>query len=117
MSSATTTRPGRGKSHLVEALGHLAIDKGKTVAWHTLETLAQLLRRHRADDSINKAISKLIRADLVVIDLCRHRDYADIVATVELSAPRCLGFSPVRRPVCRHSHRLSRNARVASAGL
>ena len=59
---------GTGKSHLVEALGHLAIDNGKTVAWHTLETLAQLLRRHRADDSINKAISKLIRADLLVID-------------------------------------------------
>ena len=59
---------GTGKSHLVEALGHRAIDKGKTVAWHTLETLAQLLRRHRADDSINKAIGKLIRADLVVID-------------------------------------------------
>ena len=59
---------GTGKSHLVEALGHLAIDNGKTVAWHTLETLAQLLRRHRADDSVGKAIGKLIRADLVVID-------------------------------------------------
>jgi DNA replication protein DnaC len=59
---------GTGKSHFVEALGHLAIDKGKTVAWHTLETLAQLLRRHRADDSVSKAIAKLIRADLVVID-------------------------------------------------
>jgi DNA replication protein DnaC len=59
---------GTGKSHLVEALGHLAIDNGKTVAWHTLETLAQLLRRHRADDTINKAISKLIHADLVVVD-------------------------------------------------
>ena len=59
---------GTGKSHLVEALGHLAIDNGKIVAWHTLETLAQLLRRHRADDSINKAIGKLIRADLVVVD-------------------------------------------------
>jgi DNA replication protein DnaC len=59
---------GTGKSHLVEALGHLAIDNGKTVAWHTLETLAQLLRRHRADDSINKAIGKLIRTDLVVVD-------------------------------------------------
>ena len=59
---------GTGKSHLVEALGHLAIDKGKTVAWHTLETLAQLLRRHRADDTVNKAIAKLIRSDLVVID-------------------------------------------------
>jgi DNA replication protein DnaC len=48
---------GTGKSHFIEALGHLAIDKRKTVTWHTLETLAQLLRRHRADDSINKAIS------------------------------------------------------------
>src|SRR5512140_3235521 len=59
---------GTGKSHFVEALGHLAIDKGRTVAWHTPETLAQLLRRHRVDDSVNKAIGKLIRVDLVVID-------------------------------------------------
>jgi DNA replication protein DnaC len=59
---------GTGKSHLIEALGHLAIDRGKTVAWHTLETLAQLFRRHRADDSINKAISKLTRSQLILID-------------------------------------------------
>jgi DNA replication protein DnaC len=59
---------GTGKSHFVEALGHLAIDRGKTVAWHTLETLAQLVHRHRADDSVNKAVSKLIRADLVIAD-------------------------------------------------
>ena len=59
---------GTGKSHLIEALGHLAIDKGRTVAWHTPETLAQLLRRHRADDTVSKAIGKLIRVDLLVID-------------------------------------------------
>jgi DNA replication protein DnaC len=59
---------GTGKSHFIEALGHLAIDHDKTVAWHTLETLAALLRRHRADDSINKAISRLIRADLILVD-------------------------------------------------
>ena len=59
---------GTGKSHFVEALGHHAIDHGKTVAWHTLESLAALLTRHRADDSVNKAIAKLIRADLIVID-------------------------------------------------
>jgi DNA replication protein DnaC len=59
---------GTGKSHFIEALGHLAIDKGRAVAWHTLETLAQLFRRHRADDSINKAIGKLIRSDLILID-------------------------------------------------
>jgi DNA replication protein DnaC len=59
---------GTGKSHLAEALGHLAIDRGKTVTWHTLESLAALLRRHRADDSVAKAIGRLIRADLIVID-------------------------------------------------
>jgi DNA replication protein DnaC len=59
---------GTGKSHFIEALGHLAIDNGRTVVWHTLETLAQLVRAHRADDSVNRAIGKLIRADLVVID-------------------------------------------------
>jgi DNA replication protein DnaC len=59
---------GTGKSHFIEALGHLAIDNGRTVAWHTLETLAALFRRHRADDSISKAVAKLIRADLILID-------------------------------------------------
>jgi DNA replication protein DnaC len=59
---------GTGKSHFIEALGHQAIDRGKTVAWHTLDTLAALFRRHRADDSIHKAISKLIRSDLILID-------------------------------------------------
>jgi hypothetical protein len=50
-------------------MGHdQAIDKGRTVAWHTPETLAQLLRCHRVDDSVNKVIGKLIRVDLVVID-------------------------------------------------
>src|SRR5436309_14649794 len=59
---------GTGKSHLVEALGHLAIDQGKTVVWHTLESLAVMLRRHRADNSVNRAIGRLIRADLIVSD-------------------------------------------------
>jgi DNA replication protein DnaC len=59
---------GTGKSHFIEALGHHAIDHGKTVAWHTLETLAHLFRRHQADDSVHKAISKLIRSDLILID-------------------------------------------------
>lgn len=59
---------GSGKSHFVEALGHLAIDQGKTVAWHTLESLATLVRRHRVDDTVTKAIGRLVRADLIAID-------------------------------------------------
>jgi len=38
---------GTGKSHFIEALA-IRDHNGKTVAWHTLETLAALLRRHRA---------------------------------------------------------------------
>ena len=74
---------GSGKSHFIEALGHLAIDQGKTVAWHTLESLAVMLRRHRADDSVSKAIARLIRADLIVMDdtspLLMARDPGDVM--------------------------------------
>jgi DNA replication protein DnaC len=38
------------------------------VAWFTLESLGVLLRRHRADDTVTKAISRILRADLVVVD-------------------------------------------------
>jgi hypothetical protein len=31
----------------------------------------------------------------VVLDLCRHRDYADTVVAVGLNALRWLGFSPL----------------------
>ncbi len=62
-------RPQRQREEpLHRGARHLAIDNGKTVSWHTLETLVQLLRRHRADDSIHKAIAKLIRSDLILID-------------------------------------------------
>lgn len=59
---------GTGKSHFVEALGHLAIDRGKTVAWHTLESLEALLLGGRADGTEAKAIRKLSRTDLVIVD-------------------------------------------------
>jgi DNA replication protein DnaC len=59
---------GTGKSHYAEALGHAAIEHGHTVAWLTLERLAQLVSRHRPDDSITRAITRLIRADLICVD-------------------------------------------------
>jgi len=59
---------GTGKSHLLEALGHAAIEHGCHVYWFSLEALGALLRRHRADDTMGRAIKKVIRADLVCID-------------------------------------------------
>jgi DNA replication protein DnaC len=59
---------GTGKTFLLEALGQAAVQAGKHVAWFTLEQLGVLIRRHRADDSVTKAIARILRADLVVVD-------------------------------------------------
>jgi DNA replication protein DnaC len=59
---------GTGKSHLLEALGHAAIAHGAHVSWFSLETLGGLMHRHRADDTMSKAIRKIMRADLICID-------------------------------------------------
>jgi DNA replication protein DnaC len=59
---------GTGKTFFLEALGQQAVEAGKHVAWFTLEALGVLVRRHRADDSVTKAITRILRADLVVVD-------------------------------------------------
>jgi DNA replication protein DnaC len=59
---------GAGKTFLLEALGQAAVEAGRHVAWFTLEALGVLVRRHRADDSVTKAITRILRADLVIVD-------------------------------------------------
>ena len=59
---------GTGKSHFCEALGQAAVEAGMTVAWFTIEDLGALVRRHRADDSMARALTRLIRSDLIIID-------------------------------------------------
>ena len=59
---------GTGKSHLVEALGHAAIDHGCHVQWFSLEQLGTLIGGHRADGTTSRAIKRLMRADLICID-------------------------------------------------
>jgi DNA replication protein DnaC len=59
---------GTGKTFLLEALGQQAVETGLHVAWFTLESLGVLVRRHRADDTVTKAITRILRADIVVVD-------------------------------------------------
>ena len=59
---------GTGKTFLLEALGQHAVEAGLHVAWFTLEGLGVLVRRHRADDTVSKAVTRVLRADLVVVD-------------------------------------------------
>ena len=59
---------GTAKTHLCEALGHTAVDAGHKVTWFSLEHLGALVRRHSADDTAAKAINKIMRTDVIVID-------------------------------------------------
>jgi DNA replication protein DnaC len=59
---------GTGKSHFCEALGHAAVAAGHNVAWFSIEDLGVLVRRHRVDDSVAKAFTPILRAQLVIVD-------------------------------------------------
>ena len=59
---------GTGKSHLLEALGQRAVDEKLTVRWFSIEDLGVLVRRHRVDDTVGKALVPVLRADLIVVD-------------------------------------------------
>jgi len=59
---------GTGKTFFLEALGQAAVEAGMKVAWFTLEDLGVLVRRHRADDTVTRAVARILRSELVVID-------------------------------------------------
>jgi DNA replication protein DnaC len=59
---------GTGKSRLCEALGHAAMTAGRRVVWFYVEDLGALVRHHTVDDSVAKAFTPILRADLVLVD-------------------------------------------------
>ena len=59
---------GTGKTFFLEALGQQVVEAGMRVAWFRLEDLGALVRAHRSDDSVNRVVARILRADLIVID-------------------------------------------------
>jgi DNA replication protein DnaC len=59
---------GTGKSHLLVALGHAAIDAGHRVRYFTAAELVETLYRALADNSVGKTIETLLRNDLLLVD-------------------------------------------------
>ena len=59
---------GTGKTFFLEALGQTAVEAGLKVAWFSLEELGVLVRRHRADDSVTRAVRAILRARLIMVD-------------------------------------------------
>ena len=59
---------GTGKSHLLVALGHAAIEAGRRVRYFTAAELVETLYRGMADNSVGKVIEQLLRFDLLIVD-------------------------------------------------
>ena len=59
---------GTGKTFFLEALGQTAVESGIKVAWFTLEDLGAIVRRHRVDDTVTKAVSRILQSELIVVD-------------------------------------------------
>ncbi len=59
---------GTGKSHLLVALGHAAVEAGLRVRYFGAIELVELVYRGLADNSVGKIIDQLMRADLIAID-------------------------------------------------
>jgi hypothetical protein len=53
------------------------------------------LAEHKRHGTLEAELRRLGFIPLIVVDLCRYCDYADIATTARLSGPDRLGFSPV----------------------
>ena len=77
---------GTGKSHLLIALGTAAAMAGFRVRYTLASKLANELVEAAGDKQLTKTINRYGRVDLLCIDLCRHRNYAEGVP--EIAGPR-----------------------------
>ena len=101
--------PGLGKTHLAIGLGVKAAHAGYSVLFDTANNwITRLADAHQAG-RLEAELKKIRRYKLIIIDLCRHRDY------VGLQAVRPGGADDPGL-AARHSHRLSRKARILSGG-
>jgi len=108
---------GTGKTHLATALGIAACQQGRRVRFTTLAALANELQEAHSQHELARVIGRYTRTELLLVDLCRDRDYADTSArrASDLWAGRA--SRPGWPRSGRHSYRASRNARTASGGL
>ena len=59
---------GTGKSHLLIALGHTAVEAGLRVRYFSAIELVETLYRGLADNSVGKILDGLVRSDLIICD-------------------------------------------------
>jgi DNA replication protein DnaC len=69
---------GTGKTHLAIALAICACQQGRRVRFTTLAALANELQEAESRRELNRVVARYARIELVVLDLRRPRDYADL---------------------------------------
>jgi DNA replication protein DnaC len=69
--------PGTGKTHLATALGVAACRQGHRVLFATATDWVTRLSEAHDRGRLATELARLRRYDLVIVDLCRHGDYAE----------------------------------------
>jgi KaiC/GvpD/RAD55 family RecA-like ATPase len=94
MLQSVAITPGTGKTHLAIALGVAAARHGHRVLFATAtDWITRLTDAHRLG-RLPQELVKLRRYGLIMVDLCRHRDYAETAVGVgSQRRRRGVGFS------------------------
>ncbi|MDX2918322.1 MULTISPECIES: ATP-binding protein [Streptomyces] len=109
---------GTGKSHMLIALGTEAAMKGYRVRYTLATKLVNELVEAADEKQLNKTIARYGRVDLLCIDLCRDRDYADNPLATVASSPVWSAFETSRwkgDPLANGVHPCVRAVRMAWA--
>jgi DNA replication protein DnaC len=78
--------PGTGKTHLATGIAIRACQAGHRVQFATASQWVDRLAAAHAAGKLQAELTRLARYPLLVIDLCRHRDYAESRFGVEIGA-------------------------------
>jgi len=87
--------PGTGKTHLSIAIAIRACLAGHRVLFATATEWVARLGDAQRQGRLEEELGRLGRIPVLVVDLCRYRDYADIVAAATSNVARFLRFSLV----------------------
>ncbi|HEY8865690.1 MAG TPA: IS21-like element helper ATPase IstB, partial [Solirubrobacteraceae bacterium] len=92
---------GTGKSHLLVALGHAAVQAGLRVRYCSAIDLVETLYRGLADNSVGRILDGLLRADLLI---CDELGFAPLDATGSQLFFRFVAAAYERRSLAVASH-------------
>jgi DNA replication protein DnaC len=69
---------GTGKTHLATAIGQAACEQSIPVRFHTCSDLVVRLAEAKTTGTLDRTMKDILKAQLIILDLCRPWDYADL---------------------------------------